>query len=148
MYERILVPIDGSACSDGAIAHGVAVARAMGSSLVFLFAMDTLSARREGVLSMADALEVLTTQGQAILERAEKMASAAGVKATAELVEGSPADAIAERAADFDLVVMGSHGKGFLKRLTVGSVTTAVLHRIARPLLVVRGDPIRSAASS
>ncbi len=35
MYVRILVPTDGSACSDEAIAHGVAIAKAMGSAVSF-----------------------------------------------------------------------------------------------------------------
>jgi nucleotide-binding universal stress UspA family protein len=55
-YVRILVPIDGSACSDEAIAHGVAIARAMGSAVVFLYVMDTLSSQHEGVVTMAEAL--------------------------------------------------------------------------------------------
>ncbi len=138
MYARILVPTDGSACSDEAIAQAVAIAKAMGSTLLFLFAMDTFSSYHEGLVSTAEALDALTVQGEAILERAEKSAADAGVRATTELVEGSPAEVITSRAADFDLVVMGSHGKGLLQRLTVGSVTEAVLHRIACPLLVVR----------
>ncbi len=138
MYARILVTTDGSACSDLAIGQGVAIARAMGSTVTFLFVMDTLGARYEGVVNMAEARDALTAQGQAIVRRAEETAADADVRAVGELIEGTPADAIASRSADFDLVVMGSHGKGLLKRLTVGSVTEAVLHRIARPLLLVR----------
>jgi nucleotide-binding universal stress UspA family protein len=59
------------------------------------------------------------------------------VRADAELIEGGPVEVIVKRAPDFDLVVMGSHGKGLWKRLAVGSVSQAVLHRITRPLLVV-----------
>ena len=138
MYLRILVPTDGSACGDEAIAHSLEIAKAMGSAVVFLFVMDTLSAWREGVVSMAEALQALTAQGRAILARAEETAFNAGVGVDGELVEGTPADVIVRRSADFDLVVMGSHGKGLLKRLTVGSVTQAVLHRITRPVLVIR----------
>lgn len=138
MYVRILVPTDGSACSDEAITHGVAIAKAMGSAVVFLFVMDTLSTRREGVVNMAEALKALKAQGQAIVDHAEATATKGGVSATGELVEGSPAEVIVRCSTAFDLVVMGSHGKGILKRLTVGSVTQAVMHRIARPLLVVR----------
>lgn len=146
MYVRILVPTDGSACSDEAIAHGVAIAKAMGSAVVFLFVMDTLSARREGVVNVAEALKALKAQGQGILDHAEATATKAGVRAAGELVEGSPAEAIVRCSAGFDLVVMGSHGKGIFKRLTVGSVTQAVMHRIAGPLLVVRSRPVDDTA--
>jgi len=138
MYPRILIPTDGGACSGEVIAQGVAIARAMGSSVVFLFVMDGMSSRREGVVTVADAVRTLSVHGQAILQSAEMTATAAGVAADGELVEGSPPDVIVERSVDFDLVVMGSHGRGLLKQLVLGSVTQDVLHRIARPMLVVR----------
>lgn len=146
MYQRILVPTDGSACSDEAIKHAVTVASAMRSAVVFLFVMNTLRTYREGVVTMAQALETLTAQGKESLDRAEKVAASVGALAGVELVEGTPADVIVHRTGDFDLVVMGSHGKGLWKRLTLGSVTQAVLHRTTRPLLVVRcgheGQPV------
>jgi nucleotide-binding universal stress UspA family protein len=138
MYRRILVPIDGSPCSDLVVSHGLAIARAMGGAVMFLFVMDTLSAYHEGVVSVADARDALTVEGRGIVGRALNAAQDAGVGAECELVEGTPAEVIAQRAAYFDLVVMGSHGKGFFKRITMGSVTEAVLHRVTRPLLVVR----------
>jgi nucleotide-binding universal stress UspA family protein len=141
MYHRILVSTDGSPCSDEAVAHGIAIAQAMESTMVFLHVMDTLSARHEGIVNMTEAREALTVQGQTILDRAQHMAIAAGVRSSGELVEGTPADVIVRRSTDFDLVVMSSHGKGILKRVTVGSATQAVLHGIMRPLLVIRCDP-------
>jgi nucleotide-binding universal stress UspA family protein len=148
MYARILVPIDGTACSDNAMAHGIALAKALDSSVAFLFAMDTLSARQEGVVNMAEARQALLAQGRLLLDRAERAAAGAGIRSTGELVEDTAAEAIVERSADFDLVVMSSHGKGILKRLTVGSVTQAVLHRIRRPVLVVRCLPHAEAEDS
>jgi nucleotide-binding universal stress UspA family protein len=138
IYARILVPIDGSPCSDEAAVQAAEIARAMGSVVVFLYVMDTIGGRSEGVVNMGEALEALTVAGRAIVERAERTGIAAGVRTSGELEEGSPVQVIARRAPEFDLVVMGSHGKGILKRITVGSVTRAVLRRIEQPLLVVR----------
>jgi nucleotide-binding universal stress UspA family protein len=138
MYARVLVPTDGSACSDEATAQAVAIARAMGSTILLLFVMDTLNARHEGVVNIAEARQALIAQGTAVVDRGAQIAASEGVRAIGELVEGSPAEEIVRVSEAFDLVVMGSHGKGFLKRLTTGSVTETVLHRIRRPLLVVR----------
>jgi nucleotide-binding universal stress UspA family protein len=138
MYQRILVPVDGSACSDEAVRQAVAIARAMDSSIVFLHVMDTFRARKEGVVNLAEAREILNGPGQELVNGAQKTAADAGVLATGQLVEGFPVDEIVQRATDFDLVVMGSTGKGILKRLLVGSVTEGVLHRCARPVLIVR----------
>jgi nucleotide-binding universal stress UspA family protein len=142
MYLRIVVATDGSACSDECAVHAVAIAKVMGLAVVFLFVMDTLRGWHEGVVNTTEALQTLTIQGRSTLDRAEEAAFNAGVGARGELVEGTAVDVIVHRSADFDLVVMGSRGKGLLERLTVGSVTEAVLHRIGRPLLVVRRDNV------
>ncbi len=139
MYERILVPIDGSACSEAAVAHALALAGALGSTVVFLFVMDTLSARQEGLVNVTEARAALTARAGPILDLAERAALAAGVRVGRELAEGDPAEVIAETGNRFDLVVMGTHGgRGLLRRLKVGSVTQAVLHHVSSPVLVVR----------
>ena len=139
-YARILVPVDGSPCGDAAVLHALSVARAMRSTVLFLFVMDTLTERWEGVVNAAEALDALTLRGKALLDAAQAAAAEVGVESYAELVEGSPAEIISARAAEFDLVVMGSHGKGLLARITAGSVTRSVLNKIVQPLLVVRAE--------
>lgn len=135
MYSRILIPTDGSACSEKAAQHAVALATTAGSSVVFLFVMDTVRNYHEGV--MKNVKKTLSEEGERSLGSALQIAAHAGVAAESELAEGDPAELILGRAEDFDLVVMGSHGKGLWKQLTVGSVTQAVLRRIKRPLLLV-----------
>ena len=60
------------------------------------------------------------------------------MSATVDPVEGTTVDEIVRRALEFDLVVVGSHGKGILKQIFVGSVAAAVLQRVTCPVLVVR----------
>lgn len=135
MYRRILVPTDGSACSEQAVHHAVALARAMGSSVVFLFVMDTLRNYREGV--MEDVRKALSDEGEQSLASAQRIAADADLLSDGELLEGDPAGVILGQTEAFDLIVMGSHGKGMWKWLTVGSVTHSVLRRVTRPLLLV-----------
>jgi nucleotide-binding universal stress UspA family protein len=52
-------------------------------------------------------------------------------------VEGSPADVITGQAADAQLIVVGSHGKGLVRRLLLGSVSRRVLNDADRPVVVV-----------
>jgi nucleotide-binding universal stress UspA family protein len=63
----------------------------------------------------------------------------AGVATTALLVQGATAQTILTEASrlDVDMIVMGSHGRGAMVRLLVGSVSEAVLYGSARPVLVV-----------
>ena len=69
-------------------------------------------------------------------------ASEAGLEHPEILVEtGDPADAIIKAAEDqdVDVIVVGSHDKGFLRRLLDPSVADRVVHHSHRPVLVVGG---------
>ena len=62
-----------------------------------------------------------------------------GLDATALLVEGEAADSILKEASDLDvdIIIVGSHGRGAMYQLLMGSVSKGVLHRSERPILVV-----------
>ncbi len=51
--------------------------------------------------------------------------------------EGSAADVILDQAADAQLIVVGSHGKGLVRRMLLGSVSRRVLYDAERPVAVV-----------
>lgn len=55
---------------------------------------------------------------------------------------GTPARVIVDEAKDWnaDLIVVGSHGRGFWGRLTLGSVSSAVVHHAPCSVLIARQD--------
>ena len=59
-----------------------------------------------------------------------------------KLVEGASGQMICHVAdeVDADVVVVGSHGRGFFKRVIIGSISEYVIHHCSRPVLVVRQD--------
>jgi nucleotide-binding universal stress UspA family protein len=73
----------------------------------------------------------------ALLERAR----AAGARARARLVAGGPAAEILKvgRGWSPDLIVIGTHGRGGVRRFLMGSVAEHVVRRASRPVLTVRG---------
>ena len=74
------------------------------------------------------------------LEKNLEVAQAAGVDATATLVDGAATQAIVEFAAqrNIDLLVMGTHGHTGLKYVLLGSVGEQTLHRAGCSVLVVK----------
>jgi nucleotide-binding universal stress UspA family protein len=58
--------------------------------------------------------------------------------ASSGVMKGDPAPVISEASKDFDLVVVGSHGREGLDRFLLGSVSHAIVHHVACPVLVVR----------
>ncbi len=137
MYSKILVPIDGSACSDHAVVHAAKLAKTLGSRVTLLLALDAFALARDGFVTFAEFHRELRANGEREVERAKEMMRAEGVEAEGVVEEGAPLEEIVRASTEFDLVVMGSHGRGFVKRMLVGSVTQAVLHHVKRPVLVV-----------
>jgi len=142
MYKKILMPTDGSACSQKAISEGLDVAKSMGASVTFLYAVENISSTLwispESVPYGLELIEDLKRVGGEALCKASELAKAAGVDAETKLVETRPVEAILAEAKNHDLIVMGTHGRSGLDRFMLGSVTEAVLQRSDKPVLVLR----------
>ena len=76
------------------------------------------------------------------LREAKKKVSSvvAGGNISAEILIGSPGKSIVDEAATWgaDLIVMGSHGRGFWQRVYLGSVSNSVVHHAPCSVLIVR----------
>lgn len=95
------------------------------------FKVDPLAARD----SLAKKFHVEHRQIQGHAERLRNM----GVEATALLVHGTTVETILQEASDVDadMIVVGSHGKGAMYQLLLGSVSEGVLHKSSLPVLVI-----------
>lgn len=142
MYKTILMPTDGSECSQKAIQQGLEVAKSMGSAVHFVYALENPTSAMwispESLPYGMELLEDLKKVGQHAVDQALQMAAEAGVSAEAKLVEGRPVEVILEAAKTADLIVMGTHGRSGLDRFMLGSVTESVLHKSSKPVLVMR----------
>jgi nucleotide-binding universal stress UspA family protein len=145
MYERILVPTDGSAPSVAAALHAIALAQEMGSSLFMLQVIPPYSIAPypgfgAGVgFPEADYIQQSEQAAQRHLAGLAAQASSAGVECSGKaLVQTNAAQAIVDAASDIfcQLIVMGSHGRSGLARFFLGSVTSRVLTLSRVPVLV------------
>ena len=147
MYQRILVPTDGSSLSKKAVRSAVDLAAAIGAEVIALNVVPhyPMSFFEGGAnISPAEVGRVekaWAERGQALADEVGKAAEKAGVKAKAVTVRSDlVAEAIlaAVRKNRCDLVVMASHGRKGIKRLLLGSETQHVLTHGAVPVLVLR----------
>ncbi|QCS41733.1 universal stress protein [Natrinema versiforme] len=143
MYDRILVPTDGSREVERALEYAFDLAHEHDATIRALYVVN---AAGYGGLPMETALEgvsdALREEGRAAVSRVEDLAPADVTVETA-VREGSPSQVIVNEAdpLECDLVVMGTHGRGGIDRLLLGSVTERVVRRASVPVLTVQVDP-------
>jgi len=154
MFDKIVVPLDGSELAEEALGKAQELATKLQSSLILVQAVDTLAQRMsappalmESPAAAAASVELLQAALEAEKEAAHKYLgrlrerlAAGGLKPEAFVGEGSAANVILEVASEqkADLIVMSTHGRGGLGRLVFGSVADAVLRRSAVPVLLIR----------
>ena len=132
MAQRILVPTDGSPTAEAAMTAAVELA-GPDAELHILHVINT----RYYDTSIESAVAPLREEGT---EHVERLAEAAGNIPTVTAIEvGRPARAILAYVDDhdIDLVVMGSRGRGELRRRLLGSVAHHVVTHAAVPVHVV-----------
>jgi nucleotide-binding universal stress UspA family protein len=151
MYQRIMVPLDGSEAAEAALAHAQALTAALGATLHLLRVVSQADevdapivtdnpqaseaarelARRFLSANLAAAREYLTKVAAPML--------AQGLRVEISVQEGPAAEQIAGYAQQrgIDLVVMSTRGRGGVRRLLLGSVTDRVLRSAGLPVLVI-----------
>lgn len=142
MYKHILIPTDGSACSEYAIRHGLELARTLQADVTLLYVLHNpvapILAEPMSVAYGYALVEDLEKAAHQALAQAQQLAQDVGVKAQTSLIEGdAPTEAILKAAEDHDLIVMGPQGRSGMNRLILGSITERVLRQTRKPLLVV-----------
>ncbi len=140
--KTILVPTDFSKHSQTALNYAVAFARKFGAQLHLMHILQDLAVFFPDAVSVVPPTDQLNTAVQAALERLvhENHLEAQNVQLVVRV--GSPFHEIAEYARDtgIDLIVMGTHGRGGLMHLLMGSVAEKVVRKAPCPVLTVR-DP-------
>lgn len=144
MYQRILVPTDGSPLSNEAAEAAVAFARGIGAELVAVSVAQPYPLMAAEAAAMASSpldTDALLAQAADNVGRVATLAAAAGVPCHGVTSASYfPHEDIIKAARDHqcDLVVMASHGRHGLSRLIAGSVTQKVLAYSSIPVLVLR----------
>jgi nucleotide-binding universal stress UspA family protein len=139
--KPILLATDGSPTAAEAAAKAIELAQALDAPLivatVWQVAYEPIGIGFAPVIPDLDA--VGSKQAFEVAEQAAAPALAEGVETETIVRRGIPAQeicAIAD-AEDVQLIVLGSHGWGAMRRAIFGSVSTSVLHHSRRPVLVV-----------
>lgn len=138
--KRIVVPIDLSSCSLDALEYATQFARQGGASVTMLHVMEPVTYGLDFSLIHANEWKRQRKYFEEHLTILSACLTSFGVKTDHALMPGLPADSITSYATehDFDLMIMGTHGRRGISHILVGSIAGAMLWRAPCPLLTVR----------
>jgi nucleotide-binding universal stress UspA family protein len=143
MYQRILVPVDGSATSNCGIDEAIRLAKMAGGRLRLVHVVDGLVLSTGLELASCDVIGILTEAGAETLSAAKAKVEASGIAVDTFLSEAfneRVCDVVVAQARQWnaDLIVIGTHGRRGVSRAMLGSDAENVARSSPVPVLLVR----------
>ena len=156
MYQRILVPIDGSPTSNQGLDEAVKLSKLTGASLRLIHVLDPLTFAtgfEPYAVYAGDLIPRMEEAGKQILEQGKARAQAAGVKVDSFLFDGLAArvsETVIQAAKDWnaDLIVIGTHGRRGVGRFVMGSDAEQIVRVAPVPVLLVRAPEAKGQAEA
>ncbi len=150
MYQKILVPLDGSELAECTLNHAKMMIKegfAREATLLNIVRIDLPWAELYGTNFNIDAVrKAYFASAGKYLSSVESRLGAEGIKVKTEVLEANRTGAaIADYARDkgMDAIVIATHGYTGLKRLMLGSVAMGVLHDSSVPVILIRPEACR-----
>jgi nucleotide-binding universal stress UspA family protein len=136
--KKIIVAIDGSQPAMHAARTAVQLAEKSHGEVTLAYVVPQVLIPAEVPFAAGELAEEAVKAGEILLEQAAKELGQPGLRRVC--LTGSPAERLTEfaEAENFDLVVVGSKGRGAVSRMLVGSTTDRLVHICKKPVLVVR----------
>ncbi|HOO41938.1 MAG TPA: universal stress protein [Syntrophales bacterium] len=145
MFEKVLVPLDGSKLAECALPYlrNLAEGGKIGE-VILLNVVEIPVTWIEGIDFIA-VKKANVERSTKYLSELKNQLEAEGMKVNAEVMEGGATEAIVDYAKEkgVDLIVIGTHGYTGMKRLMFGSVALRVLHDAHCPVLLIRPESCR-----
>ncbi|MBK9662136.1 MAG: universal stress protein [Nitrosomonas sp.] len=145
MYQRILVPIDGSATSERALDEAIKFAQQQNSRIELVHVLEDIwYFDNENYLNYAELVQTMRYSGEKILAQAQNKFLQAGVMVDIRLLEAQGervANVIINEAKNSlaDLIIIGTHGRSGFSRMLMGSIAEGVMRMAHIPILLIRG---------
>ncbi|MFC1957623.1 universal stress protein [Chloroflexota bacterium] len=138
MYEKILVPLDGSDLAEVALPYVEELAGRLGSEITLLYVGESPESSYQRTYQFYIEKTAETTKEGA--ERYIEKTKGKAIKVKPRILVGNPAEEIVEYASreDIGLIVLATHGRSGINRWSLGSVADKVVRATDRPVVLIR----------
>ncbi|EXJ16354.1 universal stress protein [Imhoffiella purpurea] len=139
---KFLVPVDGSEFADRAVQHLIKLAQCQQPAEIHLLnvrsPVDAWEVKR--FLRAEEIAKAQQSEGESDMQSARDLLDRAQMPYTPHIMVGPVAQTIAQLAKDLncDAIVMGTHGRGELANLVMGSIAAKVIHLVKIPVTLVK----------
>jgi nucleotide-binding universal stress UspA family protein len=156
IFQKILVPLDGSDHSRRALESAIQIAKSFNSKLMLLTVhhvtitpVTSLELTIQAPVIVPDAsaaemteraIEAAHNYDKKILAEAEAKVRSEKIEVESELIDGNAVEEIVRKSEEgkFDLIIMGARGLSTIKKLFIGSVSDGVIKKAPCPVLIVK----------
>jgi len=143
MYHKILVPLDGSKRAETILPHVEELARRCKAKVLFLQVIEykTITTPEGAFINYSDQeFDQAKKQAETYIAGVQGEFREKNIESRSHVIYGPVVEGIINMAAQegVDLIALASHGRGGLSRVFYGSVAAGLLHRVDRPLLIIR----------
>lgn len=132
MLSKLMVGYDGSPHSEKALDFAIFIARKFGSAVTLVHVVP--------YTYIGKASEEDVRKGEEVLSRGVEKLRGAGIAFDYKLLDGDPAEKMAELALNekYDAIIVGSRGLGGFKELLLGSVSHKLTHHAKCTVIITR----------
>ena len=143
MYHKILVPLDGSKRAEKILPHVEELASRYKAKVIFLQVVEykTITTPEGAFINLSDQeFDKAKKQAEKHLKGIQGVFREKNIESQTHVTYGPVVEGIINMAAKegVDLIALASHGRSGLSRVFYGSVAAGLLHRVDRPLLIIR----------
>ena len=143
MYRKILVPLDGSKRAERILPHVEEMAQRYKAKIIFLHVIEykAITTTEGSFINLSNQeFDQAKNQAEKLLEGIKEEFRKKDIESHAHILYGPVVESIINIALQegADLIALASHGRGGLSRVFYGSVAAGLLHRVDRPLLIIR----------
>lgn len=139
MVSKVLVPMDDSEMAEKALEFALEVHPDADITVIHIVGEPSpFFGEATGIAIADDVEEVAKERAADVFERARKIAKEHDADIRTQFALGQPAKSIVRQAANYDLVVIGSHGRHLRSRMLMGNIAEKVSRRSPVPVTIVR----------
>lgn len=147
MYDKVILPTDGSDLSFLGVEEGLEAAKRFDILALAVYVIPPSSLTEASARYRFDEFgkkmidvrsEQLEKEGKKVLERVKNKADDIGVSLKTTIEHGEPFEEITKLASENDIIFISSHGRSGISKVLLGSTTSRLLKHTQATIAVVR----------